>query len=227
VSTPGNLKFDAPPPPADPARLAALRHATLGRPILLAASTHPGEEAAIAAAHEGLRKRFPTLLTIIAPRHPQRGAALAAELAAKGMAVVQRSRGLLPDRGTDFYLADTVGELGTLYRIARVVFVGGTLVRRGGQNPIEPAKLSCAILHGPHVDNFQSAFGALDETGGARLVADAESLTTEAARLLARDEAVEAMAQAGAAAVARLAGALDRTMAALDPYLMQFALERR
>src|SRR5262245_5653859 len=93
VSSVGNLKFDVPPPAADLGQLAAMRGAVAGRPVLIAASTHPGEELVVAAAHRGLRKRFPTLLTIIAPRHPDRGAGLSEELAQRGHIVVQRSRG--------------------------------------------------------------------------------------------------------------------------------------
>jgi 3-deoxy-D-manno-octulosonic-acid transferase len=227
VSAAGNLKFDAPPPPADRAALAALQTAMQARPLLLAASTHAGEEAIVAAAHHRLKERFPDLLTIIAPRHPDRGEAVAGEVSASGLTLLQRSRGFLPQRGTEVYLADTMGELGLFYRLSRVVFVGGSLVPRGGQNPIEAAKLACSILHGPHVHNFIETYAALDEAGGARRVTDAASLAAQAEGLLADPAAAAAMAEAGGRAVASLAGALDRTMAALDPYLMQLALERR
>jgi 3-deoxy-D-manno-octulosonic-acid transferase len=227
VAAPGNLKFDAPAPPADPARLASLRAAVAPRPIVLAASTHPGEEAVLADVHLGLKRRVPGLLTIIAPRHPDRGDDIAAELAQRGLVIVQRARGVLPDSGTDIYLADTVGELGLFYRLSRIVFVGGTLVPHGGQNPIEPAKLGCAILHGPHVDNFRDAFEVLDQTGGARAVGDTRALGSALARLLHDHAGVEEMARAAGSAVGTLGGALDRTLGALDPYLMQISLERR
>jgi 3-deoxy-D-manno-octulosonic-acid transferase len=227
VATVGNLKFDVPPPPADEAALAALGASAGGRPIWLAASTHPGEDELIAAAHRALRERFPKLLTMIAPRHPERGDAMAGSLGEGGVTILQRSRGFLPDAGTGIYIADTLGELGLFYRLAPIVFIGGTLVRKGGQNPIEPAKLGCAILHGPHVDNFVEAFRALDEEGGARAVRDPPAMAGEVARLLADSRAAESMAAAAARAVTTLTGALDRTMSALDPYLMQIALERR
>jgi 3-deoxy-D-manno-octulosonic-acid transferase len=144
-----------------------------------------------------------------------------------GIIAVQRSRGFLPDGATGLYVADTVGELGLFYRLAPIVFIGGTLVPKGGQNPIEPAKLGCAILHGPHVDNFVEAFRALDGSGGAKVVRDAPAMAAEVAWLLANLGAAEGMAGAAARAVATLSGALDRTMSALEPYLMQIALERR
>ncbi|MDQ0391590.1 3-deoxy-D-manno-octulosonic acid transferase [Labrys monachus] len=214
IST-GNLKFDTPPPPADPVRLEALQEAVEGRPLWLAASTHAGEEALAGAVHEKLKGRFPGLLTIIVPRHPDRGAAIAADLSARGLACLRRSEGRLPEDGTDIYIADTVGELGLFYRLARIVFVGKSLVGRGGQNPVEPAKLGASVLHGPFVHNFVEAYGAFDAMGGAITVRDGEELTAAVGRLLADPGAVARLAEAGAQAVASLSGALDRTMQAL------------
>ena len=106
-------------------------------------------------AHRRLRANFPDLLTLIAPRHPERGDGVAEIARAAGLAARLRSRGELPDAATEIYVADTVGELGLIYRLAPIVFIGGSLVRHGGQNPIEPAKLGAAILHGPHVGEFR------------------------------------------------------------------------
>ena len=162
VVTTGDLKLDGPAPPADSAKLAALAGAIGGRPTIAAASTHAGEETAMIDAHRRLRANFPGLLTLIAPRHPERGAAVAEIARAGGLKTRLRSRGELPDATTDIYVADTVGELGLIYRLAPIVFVGGSLVKHGGQNPIEPAKLGAAILHGPHVWNFAEIYAALD-----------------------------------------------------------------
>jgi 3-deoxy-D-manno-octulosonic-acid transferase len=222
----GSLKFDVPPPPADRSALAALDAIVASRPLLVAASTHPGEEAIVAAAHRELAARLPKLLTILAPRHPERGAAVAAEIAAGGLAVARRALGERIEPGTAIYVADTMGELGLLYRLGGIVFIGGTLIDKGGQNPIEPAKLGRAVLHGPYVGNFIEAYGALDLAGGAILVADAASLAAAAGRLLAAPEERRRVAAAASEAVAGLAGALDRTLAALEPYLVQIALER-
>jgi 3-deoxy-D-manno-octulosonic-acid transferase len=138
-----------------------------------------------------------------------------------------RSRGELPDPITDIYVADTVGELGLVYRLAPIVFIGGSLIEHGGQNPIEPAKLGAAILHGPHVWNFAEIYGALDRAHGAETVTDASKLTAALGAMLAQPEMRCRVADAARAIVDSLSGALERTLHSLDPYLMQLRLERR
>lgn len=224
VSVTGNLKFDVPPPPAEPLALAALERAARGRPVVLAASTHPGEEAAVIEAHLQLRRVVPGLLTIIAPRHPERGAQIVDLAEEMGAVPVMRSRGHVPDRGTEIYVADTIGELGLFYRIAPIVFMGGSLVKHGGQNPIEPAKLDSAILHGPHVGNFAAIYSQLNRTRGAATVTDAESLAKSVALLLTDPALVRSMSASAKSTVERLGGALDRTVAAIEPYLVQLRL---
>ncbi|MBV8471989.1 MAG: 3-deoxy-D-manno-octulosonic acid transferase, partial [Hyphomicrobiales bacterium] len=139
----GNLKFDAPAPPADRQELAALSGLTSGRQIWVAASTHAGEERLAAEAHMKLAETFPDALTLIAPRHPSRGEAIRAELEAMGLNCALRSRGERPGRETAVYICDTIGELGIFYRLAGVVMVGKSFNNDGGQNPIEAAKLAC------------------------------------------------------------------------------------
>ena len=134
----------------------------------------------------------------------------------------------MPDAATDIYVADTMGELGLIYRLAPIVFIGGSLVRHGGQNPIEPAKLGAAILHGPHVWNFAEIYAALDAAHGAELVADAE----QAHRRLRRAAGAAGRARRRRRRRARarsnaLGGALERTLASLEPYLMQLRLQQR
>src|SRR2546430_17706916 len=119
-------------------------------------------------AHRRLRGAFPRLLMIIAPRHPERGPAILDIAKAAGLAAALRSRGELPSGNTDVYIADTLGELGLIYRLAPIVFVGGSLASHGGQNPIEPIKLGAAILHGPNVWNFAEVYAGLDKARGAR-----------------------------------------------------------
>lgn len=222
----GNLKFDVPPPPAEPTALADLQRTMHGRPVVLAASTHAGEEAIVIEAHRQLRKKMPGLVTIIAPRHAERGAEVVDIAVAAGLAPVMRSRGHLPDRGSDIYVADTMGELGLFYRLARIVFMGGSLVRHGGQNPIEPAKLDCAILYGPHVANFAAVYEQLSRARGAALVSDADSLARSIGLLLDDPGLVQKMAVAAKATVEQLGGALERTFAAIEPYLIGLKLER-
>ncbi len=223
----GDLKLDAPAPPAEPGKLAGLQAAIIGRPVIAAASTHAGEETAVIDAHRRLRVNFSDLLTLIVPRHPARGAGVAEIARAAGLKTKLRSRGELPDAATDIYVADTVGELGIIYRLAPIVFVGGSLVKHGGQNPIEPAKLGAAILHGPHVWNFAEIYAALDEAHGAEMMLDASKLTAGFGALLAQPEARQRVADSARMTVEQLSGALERTLKSLDPYLMQLRLRQR
>ena len=224
VVTSGDLKLDVPAPPADPAELERLTEAFRDRPVIAAASTHAGEEEAMIAAHARLKQTFPGLLTLIAPRHPERGASVVELAKAAGLSVAQRSRGEQPSQETDIYVADTMGELGLIYRLAPVVFIGGSLIQHGGQNPIEPAKLGAAVLHGPHVWNFAELYGALDEAQGAELVADAGRLATAIGGWLSNPTARTRVAKAGKATVEGLAGALSRTLDSLEPYLLELLM---
>jgi 3-deoxy-D-manno-octulosonic-acid transferase len=227
IITTGNLKLDVPPPPADPAALQRLREIVGARSVVAAASTHPGEEEAIIAAHVRLRAKFPSLLTVIVPRHPARGAGIADIAKAAGLAVALRSQRAQPMPDVGIYVADTLGELGLIYRIAPIVFMGGSLASHGGQNPIEAVRLGAAVLHGPHVWNFAEIYSMLDQSHGAELVADGEALAAQLEAWLADAAARQAVATAGSGAVGRLGGALKRTLAALDPYLMQLRLEQQ
>jgi len=224
IVTAGDLKLDVPPPPCDAAKLAALRDAIGRRPLIAAASTHDGEERAMIEVHMRLRAQFPGLLTLIVPRHPERGAAVTVQAGGAGLTARLRSRGELPTPATDVYVADTVGELGIVYRLAPVVFVGGSLVRHGGQNPIEPAKLGAAILHGPHVWNFADIYAALDAAHGAERVEDTGRLTAGLAALMMQPAARQNVADNAHATVSGLSGALERTLHAIEPYFMQLRL---
>jgi 3-deoxy-D-manno-octulosonic-acid transferase len=225
VITTGNLKLDVPAPPADPDKLDKLLFITRGRPIIIAASTHPGEEEILIEAHKALAGFFPSLLTVIVPRHPSRGEAIVRTIAAAGLTPAQRSREDLPTAVTDIYVADTLGELGLFYRLAPIVFMGGSLVEHGGQNPIEAVKLGASIVHGPHVFNFTDVYEALDSVGGARRADTPEALVKQLGQLLSDPAARDSMAAASARVVSDLGGALDRTLAALEPYLLQLRLE--
>jgi 3-deoxy-D-manno-octulosonic-acid transferase len=219
VRVAGNLKFDAPTPPADRHELAALVGLTSGRQIWTAASTHDGEERIAAEAHLTLARTFPDALTLIAPRHPARGEAIQAELRGMGLNCALRSRGERPQRDTAVYICDTIGELGLFYRLAGVVMVGKSFNNEGGQNPIEAAKLACAILHGPNVGNFLDVYALLDEAGGAALTRDAGELGAMLLALFADPARLRAMARAAARAVETQGGAADRIMLALAPLL--------
>jgi 3-deoxy-D-manno-octulosonic-acid transferase len=226
ISTTGNLKLDVPEPPADEESLSRLRSAIGDRPTVAAASTHAGEEITLIETHQRLRKTFPRLLTIIAPRHPDRGPGIIEIARDAGLAASQRSRGQLPGPQDDIYVVDTLGELGLVYRLAPIVFMGGSLASHGGQNPVEPIKLGAAVLHGPHVWNFAELYEALDAARGAEQIGDVGRLTVRVGALLTDAAERAAITGAARATVERLGGALDRTLAALDPYFMQIRLER-
>jgi 3-deoxy-D-manno-octulosonic-acid transferase len=225
VVTTGNLKLDVPAPPADPARLERLMAVTRGRPVIVAASTHPGEEEILIEAHRTLAGFFPSLLSMIVPRHPDRGEAIARTVAASGLHAALRSREELPTAATDIYVADTMGELGLFYRLAPIVFMGGSLVPHGGQNPIEAIKLGASIVHGPHVFNFTDVYEALDRAGGARQADTQEALVKQLGQLLADPAVRDVSVAASARVVEQLGGALERTLTALEPYLLQLRLE--
>jgi len=225
VVTTGNLKLDVPAPPADPAKLERLMAMTRGRPIVVAASTHPGEEEILAETHKTLAGFFPGLLTVIVPRHADRGEAVARTVEALGLHASLRSREQLPTAATDIYVADTMGELGLFYRLAPIVFMGGSLIEHGGQNPIEAVKLGASIVHGPHVFNFTDVYEALDAAGGARRADSQEALVKQLGQLLADPRARDASLAASERVVEQLGGALERTLTALEPYLLQLRLE--
>jgi 3-deoxy-D-manno-octulosonic-acid transferase len=225
VNATGNLKLDVPAPPADEAALRRLRDIVGKRPVVVAASTHAGEEAAVIGAHRRLRAKFPALLTIIVPRHPARGESIADSAKVAGLPVALRSRRAQPMPDIGVYIADTLGELGLMYRLAPIVFMGGSLASHGGQNPIEAIRHGAAIIHGPHVWNFAEIYAALDTARGAQPVADEEALVARLGAWLADPAARQAAAEAATATIKKLGGALDRTWAALDPYLIQLRLE--
>src|SRR6202165_2969819 len=179
VITTGNLKLDVPAPPVDAARLERLISLTRGRPIIVSASTHPGEEEILVDVHRVLSGFFPSLLSVIVPRHPHRGEAIAHMIEASGLQVALRSHEEMPTAATHIYVADTMGELGLFYRLAPIVFMGGSLVEHGGQNPIEAVKLGAAVVHGPHVFNFTDVYEALDSAGGARSADTQEALVKQ------------------------------------------------
>lgn len=220
IEVTGNLKFDAPAPDVDAEDLAAFRQSLAGRPVWVAASTHPGEEAMVGEAHSLLAQQFSSLLTIIVPRHPARGDSIRSELAETGLRVAQRSREEPIEESTQIYIADSLGELGLFYRAAPIAFLGGSLVAHGGQNPIEPARLGSAVLHGVHVGNFADIYAAIDAVGGPPPIVDADDLAQSVGAFLDDSAARKSFAEKTVKALAPFGGALSTTMAALDPYLV-------
>lgn len=218
----GNLKHDAPPLPADETALAALRDAIGDRPVWLAASTHPREEAEILAAHARVREAHPSALLILAPRHAERGPDIAAACAQAGLSASRRAAGEAPDRAV--HIADTMGEMGLLYRAVKPVFVGGSLEPHGGQNPLEPARLGAALAFGPSMENFADLARALEARGAATRVTDGLSLALwvranfeDLARAARAGDAARAFAREGEGTIGRVLKALDPVLAGLGP----------
>jgi len=160
-----------------------------------------------------IEAHLPGLLTILAPRHPERGADLGRGLRAAGHEVAQRSAGETPGPETEIFLADTIGELGLFYRLAPVAFLGRTLAPHGGSNPLEPARLGCAVVHGPHTENFASIFRAMDESSAALVTPDAKELAHTVTGLLTDTDRRGTLTQSAASFAGRMDGTLDKTAA--------------
>jgi 3-deoxy-D-manno-octulosonic-acid transferase len=217
----GSLKEDAPPLPCDPSILAQLKTEIGARPVLLAAQTHPGEDETVLPAHDALRTRYPNLLTIIVPRHPSRGAEIEKLCATRKSR--RRSTGGHIDADTAVYIADTLGELGLFYRLASFAFVGGTLVPRGGHNPLEPARLHCAVLAGPHTFNSASAYHAVLEAQANGRVASSIDIVALATKLFDDPGYAKSLGDAAARGAFSLGGAVEKTFEAISVLLCRHA----
>ncbi len=217
VQVVGSLKADAPPLAVDDEALAAMRRAIGERPVLLAAQTHPGEDETLLPAHDALRAQFPDLLTILVPRHTERGADL--EMLCGARAFRRRSTGGQISAQTAIYIADTMGEMGLFYRLTHFCFLGGTLVPLGGHNPLEPARLHCAVLSGPNIASAPKAYEAIFAAQGFGLVTSSADIAREAAKLLSDAELAKAAGDAAARGAATLVGRGGRTADALKVLL--------
>ena len=215
----GTLKYAGEPLPCGPMTLKSLTGAMSGRTCWLAASIHPGEDDAVFAAHRDAAREHPRLLTLIVPRHPERGRQFADAAERHGLSVALRSSGDLPGPGTDIYIADTMGELGLFYRLAPVCLVGGSMVPRGGQNVLEPARLDCAILHGPHMHNFAAVAEEFHAAGAAIEVGDVQALAAAVSSLLGDAARRAAMCRSAQQVAAAKRDVLDRVMTILQPLL--------
>jgi len=211
-----NLKLVGEPLPADEAELARLTAGLAGRQAVLAASTHPGEEAIIA---EAAREAGAPLL-IVAPRHPDRGASIAAELAARGFRVARRSAGEPLAATTTAYVADTLGELGLFLRLAAVVVMGGSFVEGiGGHNPLEAARLGRPVITGPHAFNAREVYDELLAEAAAIEASDPAALARHLKRLFEHPMIARRIGEAGLSYAARQGAALTAALGELEPLL--------
>ncbi len=217
-----NLKLSGEAPPHDAAAFTRLSAAIGDRPVVVAASTHDGEEIALVRALDRLTDR---LCLILVPRHPARSAGIAAALSRDGYRFARRSEGREPDRETDLYLADTLGEMGLFLRLADVVVMGGSFSAAlekppvGGHNPLEPARLGKPAVTGPDMSNWAAVTGALVQAGGLTVVEAPWDLPAVIAPLLADTDAARAMGERGRRAAAEAGSGLDRLWDTLVPLL--------
>ena len=227
VTVSGNLKVDTEVPPVDDEALEALTREIGARKRWAAVSTHAGEEEIAAHTHRLAKKQFPDVLTIIVPRHPDRANSIESFLKSTGLKVSSRSRGDAIQADTDILLGDTIGEMGLYLRLTEIAFVGRSLTGEGGQNPLEPAVLDTAVLAGRNVQNFRESYQRLVANGGARLVADGDTLAGAVTFLLKNDRVRGNMIESGREAVEEMRGALGRTLHALEPFIQPLVVKAK
>jgi 3-deoxy-D-manno-octulosonic-acid transferase len=215
----GNLKLAQMPLPFDRSALDHLKNVTFGRPTWTAGSIHPGEDQIVAQAHLTVKKKHPTALAYVVPRHNTRGSEMALTMRNLGLNVARRSQNDTLTSTTDVYIADTMGELGLFYRLAPICFVGKSFAVGGGQNPAEPAQLGAALVWGPDMSNFSELAAALEKSNAALKLASATDLGEAIAALLSEPQRTADMGAAGQRYIADNGNALNRTLELLAPYL--------
>ena len=188
----GNLKYAGLPLPIDENKKKEFKKMVKDRPLWLASSTHNDEEIRIAKVHKRLKEKFPNLLTIIAPRHPQRGNEIKEQISKLELKSVLRSQNEKLSLQDDIYIADTIGEMGIWYDIAKIVFIGGSLIPHGGQNFIEPSRMHDAVIVGPHMHNFTDAMNRAKKADAIIQVTDTLELEEIVTQLLQNKELLEA-----------------------------------
>lgn len=221
VAALGSVKFDIRLPADHGERVRSMRErwALGGRPVWIAGSTHPGEEEIVLAAHQRLKARFPELLLILVPRHPERRGEVGALVDQAGFSQAWMSEVDAP-AGRDVVLGDTMGELLYLYGLADVAFLGGSLVSVGGHNPIEAAVCGVPLIMGPETFNFPDVVAAFGDARCLHLISDADSLAERVADYLADEPARRAAGKTAVEVVARNRGATERLLELLSAELL-------
>ncbi|MBP9614767.1 MAG: 3-deoxy-D-manno-octulosonic acid transferase, partial [Thiopseudomonas sp.] len=222
VKVTGSIKYDQQVAEGLPEQAQTLREQWQAsqRPIWIAASTHEGEDALILAAHQQLLRLFPKALLILVPRHPERFESVYALCIEQGMRVQRRSTGALVTAEQQVLLGDTMGELMFLYALADVALVGGSLIKHGGHNMLEPVALAKPTLTGPHYFNFLEIAEQLLEAGGLQTVADSSQLAQAVARLWTSHSHTEKMCRAAQQVLQRNQGALQRLLDIIQAQLI-------
>lgn len=220
VTVTGSLKFDISVTPQLAAKAITLRRQWAPhRPVWIATSTHDGEESIIIAAHQALLNQFSNLLLILVPRHPERFPDAINLVRQAGLSYTTRSSGEVPSSDTQVVIGDTMGELMLLYGIADLAFVGGSLVERGGHNPLEAAAHAIPVLMGPHTFNFKDICARLEQASGLITVTDATTLVKEVSSLLTDADYRNFYGRHAVEVLYQNQGALQRLLQLLEPYL--------
>ena len=222
VRVTGNLKYAVRAPGVDAAALRRRLDASQRRPILLAASTHEGEEAALLDMWPEWRRARPDLLLALVPRHPERFEAVARLAESRGFRLARWSAGDAP-AAADLVLVDAMGVLAGLYAVADIAFIGGSLANIGGHNPLEAAVCGRGAITGPHVQNFRAVMRDMQRAGAAIVAADAGELNAAILRLLQQPEELARLNASAAAFMQDKSAVLPHTMAAIEPFLPEAA----
>lgn len=226
VTVSGNLKVDTDAPPCDEAALATYRRQSEGRRIWAAVSTFEGEEAMAATVHARLSQGR-NVLTVVVPRHPERADVVEQMLRSNGLSVARRTRRDQIDGATDVLLGDTIGEMGLYLNLAEIAFVGRSLAHQGGQNPLEPVAVGCAVIAGRNVQNFREVYQRLLKNGGVGIVKDEAGLCRAVEELMDDDKKRRAMVAAGRRTIEEMRGALALTIRTLEPYITPLTVKAR
>jgi 3-deoxy-D-manno-octulosonic-acid transferase len=218
-----SLKAAGAPPPVDETERATLSASLGRRPVWLASNTHPGEDDIVLDVQRRLMAAYPDVLCILAPRHPDRAEAIADLVNRAGLSCIRRSSGSAISDETQVYLADSLGQMGTLHSVvadaSRVVFLGGSLVPVGGHNPLEAAHAGLALLFGPLMPNNRESADELLAGGAAREIIDADTLLAGVRDLMADPTAAADMGSCGQAVAAAKRAGLDQIMVELAPVI--------
>ena len=215
----GNLKYAVAPLSYNKDELTKLQNMIGDRPVFVVSSTHPGEEERLLCSFLTIKKRYPNVLMVIAPRHPARGSEIKELVEVNGLKAALRSEGEVIKSNTDIYIANTMGELGLFYTLSNVVFVGGSFAPIGGHNPMEPARLHCVVLSGKLVHNFKETYDILVNENCVVMVSDEEDLASKVKSFFEHPDIMKQYMNKAFDVAERESAVLDRVMDKLQPIL--------
>ncbi|MDR6981919.1 3-deoxy-D-manno-octulosonic-acid transferase [Rheinheimera pacifica] len=213
VQVAGNVKFELDVPESSVQLAQSLKPVLQGRVVWVAGSTHAGEDELLIQAYQRLKEQFPELLLVLVPRHPERFDVVAQLLQQQQVKFIRRSKGQMPTANTEVWLGDSMGELLSWYQLADFVFIGGSLIERGGHNPLEAMAFAKAVLSGPYVFNFQLVFQLLQQQQAYFQVATVADLVSTVTELMQQPELATEAGVKGLKLYQQQQGAVARIMA--------------